>query len=168
MRALIFSSDPTTQQTTASILRAYFAATNDELQALQDHVYRHGAPPCTEDDIDTIQGTPGQNRLSAVENPKYFEMCISNIFDMVIECNSRICLQCQDTKEAEKTYRSTLPGDNYAATKTNEERAWVQLCRAHGNPQPETDHDMISVSHTRDTQKRDERCSKHSTARGQR
>ena len=62
---------------------------------------------------------------------------------MVIECNSRIFLQCQVTKAAETTYRSTQPGDNYTETKTNEERAWVQLCRAHGNPQPKTDHDRI-------------------------
>ena len=143
MRALIFSSDPTTQQTTASILQAYFAAKNEDLQALQDHVFRHGAPPCIYD-IDTIQGTPGLDRLSAVENPKYFEMCLRNIFDMVIECNSRICLQSQDTKAAEEEYRSTTPGENYAETKTNEERAWVQLCRAHGNQQPKTDYDRIN------------------------
>ena len=58
---------------------------------------------------------------------------------------THICLQCQDTKEAEKMYRSTQPGENYvyAETKTNEERARIQLCRAHGNPQPKTDHDRI-------------------------
>jgi hypothetical protein len=78
MRALIFSSDPTTQQTTASILQAYFAAKNEDLHALQDHVFRHGAPPCIYD-IDTIQGTPGLDRLSAVKIRNTLK-CVSEIF----------------------------------------------------------------------------------------
>ena len=62
---------------------------------------------------------------------------------MVVECNSRINVQSQDTTAAAREYEATKPGANFAETKTNEERAWIQLCRTHGNAQPKTDYDRI-------------------------
>ena len=101
LRALIFSSATTTQRTTANMIKAYFDTKNiTNLRALEDHVYKHGTPPTTEHDIDTIEGAPGLERLSAVRNPKYFEQCLRNMFDMVVECNSRINVQSQDTTAA--------------------------------------------------------------------
>jgi hypothetical protein len=62
---------------------------------------------------------------------------------MVIECNARICIQGMDTNAAEREYMSTKPGANYAETQTNEERAWTQLCRVHGNANPKTEYHRI-------------------------
>ena len=45
MRALIFSSDTTTQSATANMLKVYLATRNTELPALQEYVARHGSPP---------------------------------------------------------------------------------------------------------------------------
>ena len=65
-------------------------------------MYRHGAPPTTKNEVATIKGAPELERLSAVDNPKYFEQYLRNMFDMVIECNSRINVQGQATNAAEK------------------------------------------------------------------
>ena len=62
---------------------------------------------------------------------------------MVVECNSRICVQGLDTGAADVEYRSTGPGLNYAETQANENRAWAQLCRVHGHAQPKTNFDRI-------------------------
>ena len=62
------------------------------MQALQDHATRHGSPPYVPgiDDMAAIEKSPGMERLSATGNPKYFERRLRNMFDMVIECSSRI------------------------------------------------------------------------------
>ena len=91
----------------------------------------------------TIAGSPGLSRLCAVDNPKYYERCLGNLFHMVIECNSRICVQGLDTGAAALEYQNTKPGSNYAETKTNEDRAWAQLCRVHGHGQPKPDFHRI-------------------------
>ena len=78
-----------------------------------------------------------------MENPKYSEHCLKNMFDMVIECNSRIRAQGLDTNAAETEHMSTEPGWNYAETNAKEERAWKQLCRVHGNSTPKTDFHRI-------------------------
>ena len=78
-----------------------------------------------------------------MDNPKYFEQCMKNMFDMVIECNSRMRVQDFDTDAANKTYMATKPGGSYADASSNEERAWRQLCRVYGNTQPKTDFDRV-------------------------
>ena len=75
-----------------------------------------------------------------MENPKYFERCLRHLFDMIIKCNARICIQGMDTDTAERDYKATKPGANYAETQTNEERAWTQLC---GNATPTTKYHRI-------------------------
>ena len=95
------------------------------------------------DSIVTIANSPGLGRLCAIDNPKYYEQCLENMFHMVIECNSRINVQGVDTTAAELEYRKTKAGANFAETKTNEERAWAQLCRVHGNNKPNTDYNRI-------------------------
>ena len=94
MRALIFSSDVTTQSATANMLKVYLATHNTDLQALQEYVAIHGSPPHIAgiDEVVSVSGSPGMTRLSAVDNPKYFEQCLRNAFDMITECNSRICI----------------------------------------------------------------------------
>ena len=101
------------------------ATTTADLGLLQEHVVRHGAPLCVPDSdiMTTIAGSPGLSRLCAVENPKYYERCLGNLFQMGIECSSRICVQGLDTGAAEMECTSTKPGSNYAETKTNEDRA---------------------------------------------
>ena len=145
LRALIFSADETTKTTTADMIRAYMATQTDELGSLQEHVIRHGAPPCVphSSSMTTIAGSPGLSRLSAADNPKYYERCLGNLFHMVVECNSRICVHGLDTAAAELEYANTQPGQNYAETKTNEDQAWAQLCRVHGNGRPTTDFKRI-------------------------
>ena len=145
MRALIFSSDTTTQSATANMLKVYLATRNTELPALQEYVARHGSPPHITgiEEVVTISGSPGMTRLSAVDNPKYFELCLRNMFDMIVECNSRICVAGLDTTAAAAAYMSTKAGNCFAETRTVEERAWAQLCRVHGNAQPKTDYDRI-------------------------
>ena len=78
-----------------------------------------------------------------MENPQYYDRCLKNLFGMVVEVNARIRVQDLDTAAAKTAYHATQPGHSYAETSTNEERAWIQLCRAHGNTQPKTDHDRI-------------------------
>ena len=78
-----------------------------------------------------------------MENPKYFERCLRHLFDMIIKCNARICIQGMDTDTAERDYKATKPGANYAETQTNEERAWTQLCRVHGNATPTTKYHRV-------------------------
>ena len=75
LRALIFSSDITTQQATANMVKVYCATKNADIQALQDHVTRHGSPPYVPgiEAMAKIGGSPGMERLSAMGNPKYFE-----------------------------------------------------------------------------------------------
>ena len=145
LRALILSTDNTTQQTTAGMIKAYCATRTEDLQSLQAHVMRHGSPSCVQniDDITATANTPGMGQLCAMENTQYFEHCLTNMFDMVIECNARIRTQGLDTNAAENEYRSTEPGENYAETNTKEERAWKQLCRVHGNSTPTTDFHRI-------------------------
>ena len=145
LRALIFSSDITTQQATANMVKVYCATKNADIQALQDHVTRHGSPPYVPgiEAMAKIGGSPGMERLSAMGNPKYFERCLKNMFDMVVECNSRINVQGLDTVAASKAYLATKAGRNYTETKTLEECAWAQLCRVHGNSHPKTDYDRI-------------------------
>ena len=147
LRALIFSSDATTQQTTANVIKAYCATQTAGLKTLQEHVRRHGSPPCIPgiDAITAVANTPRMGRLCAMENPKYFEHCLKNMFDMVIECNSRIQTQGLDTGAAENEYMtlSTEPGGNYAETNAKEEHAWKQLCRVHGNSTPKPDFHRI-------------------------
>ena len=65
------------------------------------------------------------------------------MFQMVIGCNARIRIQGLDTAAAEMEYKKTKAGKNFAETKTNEERAWAQLCRVHGNSKPNTDYNRI-------------------------
>ena len=77
--------------------------------------------------------------LSATENSKFFEQCLPNLFDMIIECNARICARGMDTNAAEREYSSTKTRADYAETKTNEERAWVALCQVYGSITPKTD-----------------------------
>ena len=74
LRGLIFSEDATTQETTAAMLKTYFATENTDLKLLQEHVHRHGSPPCItggittiSGGITTIEGSPGMYRLSAME-----------------------------------------------------------------------------------------------------
>ena len=145
LRALIFSSDETTQRTTANVVKAYMATENADLKDLQGHINRHGSPPCVQhtESMITIGKSPGVGRLCAINNPRYYENCVENLFHMVIECNSRINVQGLDTVTAELEYRKTKPGSNFAETKTNEERAWAQLCRVHGNDKPKTDYNRI-------------------------
>ena len=78
-----------------------------------------------------------------MDNPGYFEKCLKNMFDMVIECNSRMRVQDFDTSAADEQYKATKPGDSYVEARTNEERAWRQLCRVHGNTKPKTDFDRL-------------------------
>ena len=56
LRGFIFSEDATTQETTAAMLKAYFATANADLKLLQEHVHRHGSPPCITGGITTISG----------------------------------------------------------------------------------------------------------------
>ena len=74
MRALIFSSDVTTQSATANMLKVYLATRNTDLQALQEYVAIHGSPPHIAgiDEMVSISGSPGMTRLSAIDNPKIF------------------------------------------------------------------------------------------------
>ena len=65
------------------------------------------------------------------------------MFEMVVECNSRLRVQDFDTDAADKTYKATQPGNSYAEASSNEERAWRQLCRVRGNTQPKTDFDRV-------------------------
>lgn len=125
LRALIFSSDATTKTATANMVKAYMATTTADLGLLQEHMVRHGAPPFVpdSDSMTTIAGSPGPSCLCAVDNLTYYERCLGNFFHMVIECNSRICVQGLDTGAAALEYQNTKPGSNYAETKTNEDRA---------------------------------------------
>ena len=132
------------------MIKTYFATANADLKLPQEHINRHDSPPCItggittiSGGITTIEGSPGMHRLSAMENPKYFEQCLRNLFDMAIEWNARICMQGMDTNAAAREYLSTKLGNNYAETKTNEERAWVTLCRVHGNITPRTEYNRI-------------------------
>ena len=43
LRALTFSSDETTQRTTANVIKAYMATENADLKDLQGHINRHGS-----------------------------------------------------------------------------------------------------------------------------
>ena len=123
------------------------ATRNEDLEALRAHVMTHGSPPHVRgmEQLVNITGSPGATRLNAMDNPKYFEQCAKNMFEMVIECNSRLRVQDFDTDAADKTYRATQPGDSYAEASSNEERAWRQLCRVHGNTQPKTDFDRVRI-----------------------
>ena len=128
LRALIFSSDATTQTQTAKMIQSYMATDSTDLQSLEDHVYTHGSPPHIRgaDKLATIVGSPGATRLDAMENPKYYDKCLRNLFGMVIEVNARIRLQDLDTGAAKGAYDATQPGSSYAETSANEERAWIQ------------------------------------------
>ena len=101
LRALIFSSDTTTQRTTASVIKAYMATPNTDLKGLQEHVIRHGSPPYEKniDGMVTIANSPGCGRLCAIKTSKYYEHGLENMFQMVIECNARISIQGLDTAE---------------------------------------------------------------------
>jgi hypothetical protein len=90
LRALIFSSDTTTQRATASVIKAYMATRNTDLKGLQEHIIRHGSPQSEKnsDSMVTIANSPGCGRLCAISNPKYYEHCLENMFQMVIECNA--------------------------------------------------------------------------------
>ena len=127
------------------MVKTYMATQNDDLEALRQHVQTHGSPPHVHgiQQLVHIAGSPGAARLNTMDNPKYFEQCMKNMFDMVIECNSRMRVQDVDTDAAYKTYKATKPGDSYAEASSNEERAWRQLCRVHGSTQPKTDFDRI-------------------------
>ena len=118
---------------------------NADLKGLQGHIIKHGSSPCVQqiDDMITIQDSPGRDRLCAIANPVYYEKCLENMFHMVVECNSRISVQGLDTAAAEVEYSKTKPGENFAETRTNEARAWAQLCRVHGNARPKTDYNRI-------------------------
>ena len=145
LRALIFSADTTTQAQTANMVKTYMATENEDLEALRKHVHTHGSPPHVQgiQQLVHITGSPGAARLSAIDNPTYFEQCMKNMFDMVIEVNSRMRVQDFDTDAAYMTYMATKSGDSYADASSNEERAWRQLCRVHGNTQPRTDFDRV-------------------------
>jgi len=78
-----------------------------------------------------------------MENPQYYDRCLKNLFGMVVEVNARIRMQDLGTAAAKEIYDATQPGHSYAETSTCEERAWIQLCRAHGNTRPRTDYDRI-------------------------
>ena len=131
LRALIFSTDTTTQAQTANMVKTYnvMATKNEDLEALREHVLTRGSPPHVHgiQQPVTITGSPGATRINAMDNPKYFkfEQCMKTfMFDMVIECNSRMLIQDFDTDAADKTYKATKPGDSYAEASSNEGRAW--------------------------------------------
>ena len=92
LRALIFSRDTTTQTQTANMVKTYMATQNEGLEMLREHVLTHGSPPHVPgiDQLVALAGSLGAMRLDAMDNPKYFEKCLKNMFDMVIECNSRM------------------------------------------------------------------------------
>ena len=71
------------------MVKTYMATTAAELGSLEEHMIRHGAPPCVpnSDSMTTIAGSPGRSRLCAADNPKYYERCLGNLFHMFIECN---------------------------------------------------------------------------------
>ena len=73
------------------MLKAYLATPNAQLSALRDHVVTHGSPPAVEgmDSMVGVADTPGLHRLEATVNPKHYEACLKNVFDMVIEVNAR-------------------------------------------------------------------------------
>ena len=145
LRALIFSADPTTQTRSARMLKAYLATPNDQLTALRDHVTKHGSPPAVEgmDSIVGVVDTPGLARLAAAENPEYYEACLKNVFDMVIEVNARAHTQGLGTADAMRIYDETRPGVNYADTSVREDNAWTLLCRGFGTSKPKTDYDRL-------------------------
>ena len=122
LRALIFSSDETTQPTTANGIKSYLATHNADLKDLQGYIIRHGSSLCVQNDDNmvTIENSPGRDRLCAINNPKYYEKCLENMFRMVVECNSRISVQGSDTSAADVEHNKTKPGTNFAETKTNE------------------------------------------------
>ena len=104
LRASIFSRDTTTQTKTANMVKTYMATQNEDLETLREHVSTHGSPPHVQgiDQLVTIAGSPGAMRLDAMDNPRYFEKCLKNMFDMVIECNSRMRVQDFDTSAWQK------------------------------------------------------------------
>ena len=114
LRALIYSSDkPTQQQTTASVIKTYMVTQNADLKDLQEHVIRHGSPPCVHnvDSMVTIANSPGLNRLCGIENPKYYGRCLENMFQMAIKCNLRISIQGLNTAAAELDHKKTKLGN---------------------------------------------------------
>ena len=82
-------------------------------------------------------------RLSAVENPQFSEKFLKHVFEMVTECNARIEGTGTNTLAAALEYRATEAGASFAETQTNEERAWRQLRRVHGNATPKTDFNRL-------------------------
>ena len=61
LRALTFSTDPTTQSRTAKMLKAYMATPQDQVKGLREHVRQHGTPPAVPgvEDMASIAGSPG-------------------------------------------------------------------------------------------------------------
>ena len=86
----------------------------------------------------TRSGSPLRNRKSEV-----LRTLPGKLFQMIIKCNLRISIQGLDTAAAELECKNTKPGANFAKTKTNEARAWAQLCRVYGNDKPNTDYNRI-------------------------
>ena len=148
LRALFFSTDPTTQTRSARMLKAYLATPNAQLSALRDHVVKHGSPPAVEG-MDSMVGTtdtPGLNRLEVTVNPVHYEACLKNVFDIVIEVNARARTQGLGTADAMRIYNETQPGNNYADTIiVKEETAWTLLCRGFGTSKPKTDCERLET-----------------------
>ena len=144
LRALIFSVDPTTQMRTAKTIKAYLATEDNALKALSAHVVKHGSPPAVPEAVITLQGTPGAERLSPMDNPVHFTKCLESMFELVVECNSRLYAQGLNTTDADAEYNNTKPGSGYASTSVAEENAWTKLCQVYGpGSQPKTDYRRI-------------------------
>ena len=148
------------------MLKVYLATPNDKLTALRDHVVTHGSPPPVEgmDSIVGVVDTPGLARLEATENPEYYEACLKNMFDMIIEVNARARTQGLGTADTMRIYDETQPGGNYADTSVKEDNAWTLRLKVfsaeasvHRSPRPTMTGWSFcsgSVGSTRDTTKR--------------
>lgn len=141
LRALTFSTDPTTQSRTAKMLKACMATPHDQVNGLREHVRQHGTPPAVSgvEDMASIAGSPGVERLGTIEGPSIYEACLKNLFNMIIEVNARARTQGMGTQAAMETYKTTKPGTSYADTSVIEEDAWQALCQVYGTRRPKTD-----------------------------